>query len=46
MTYHIAVDIGASSGRLVLGTLLEGKLRLSEVHRFANGFSERDGSCF
>lgn len=46
MTYHIAVDIGASSGRLVLGTLLEGKLRLSEVHRFANGFAERDGSCF
>ncbi|GIO40882.1 rhamnulokinase [Paenibacillus apis] len=46
MTHHIAVDIGASSGRLVLGTLQDGKIRLKEIHRFANGFQERDGSCF
>ncbi|GIO37004.1 rhamnulokinase [Paenibacillus antibioticophila] len=46
MTHHIAVDIGASSGRLVLGTLQDGKVRLKEIHRFANGFQERDGSCF
>ncbi|MBY9081335.1 rhamnulokinase [Paenibacillus sp. HN-1] len=46
MIYHIAVDIGASSGRLVLGTLKDGKLSLSEIHRFGNGFTERDGSCF
>lgn len=46
MTHHIAVDIGASSGRLVLGMLQDGKIRLREVHRFANGFHERDGSCF
>lgn len=46
MTNHIAVDIGASSGRLVLGTLKDGRLELSEIHRFANGFTERGGSCF
>ncbi|MNI16104.1 Rhamnulokinase [compost metagenome] len=46
MNYHIAVDIGASSGRLVLGTLVDGSLSLEEIHRFSNGFTERDGSCF
>ncbi|WP_238651519.1 rhamnulokinase [Paenibacillus piscarius] len=46
MTYHIAVDIGASSGRLVLGQLVDGSLTLAEIHRFSNGFTERDGSCF
>ncbi|CAH1192958.1 L-Rhamnulokinase [Paenibacillus auburnensis] len=46
MNYHIAVDIGASSGRLVLGTLADGSLSLEEIHRFSNGFTERDGSCF
>ncbi len=46
MNNHIAVDIGASSGRLVLGTLEDGTLSLEEIHRFSNAFSERDGSCF
>ncbi|WP_150267882.1 rhamnulokinase [Paenibacillus tepidiphilus] len=46
MSNHIAVDIGASSGRLVLGTIKDGTLRLDELHRFSNGFTERDGSCF
>lgn len=46
MNKHIAVDIGASSGRLVLGTLREGILSLEEIHRFSNGFTEQDGSCF
>ena len=46
MINHIAVDIGASSGRLVYGTLLDGTIRLEEIHRFSNGFTEREGSCF
>lgn len=46
MNKHIAVDIGASSGRLVVGTLSDGKLALEEIHRFSNGFTEREGSCF
>ena len=32
----IAVDLGASSGRVLLGRLREGKLKLTEAHRFDN----------
>lgn len=46
MNNHIAVDIGASSGRLVLGRLVDGSLKLEELHRFRNGFSEQGGSCY
>jgi rhamnulokinase len=34
--YSIAVDIGASSGRLILGYLENGLLNLNEIHRFEN----------
>lgn len=43
MKSYIAVDIGASSGRLMLGQKQNGKLTLQEVHRFSNGFSMKDG---
>lgn len=43
MKSYLAVDIGASSGRLMLGNVVEGKLRVREVHRFKNSFSLRDG---
>lgn len=33
---YVAVDLGAESGRVVVGTLEEGRVRLDEVHRFAN----------
>ena len=33
----LAVDLGASSGRVVEGTLADGALSLREVHRFPNG---------
>ncbi|WP_340003582.1 rhamnulokinase [Paenibacillus sp. FSL K6-0276] len=46
MNNHIAVDIGASSGRLVRGILKEGILTLEELHRFSNSFTEQEGSCF
>jgi rhamnulokinase len=32
-----AVDLGASSGRVMLGVVGDGQLELSEVHRFWNG---------
>lgn len=35
---YIAIDIGASSGRLIHGYLKEGKIKLEEIHRFKNGF--------
>ena len=33
---HLAVDLGASSGRVIAGRIEDGKLSLEEVHRFAN----------
>ena len=41
--YYLAVDIGASSGRLILGHLENGKMELEEVHRFENGMVKKDG---
>lgn len=32
-----AVDLGASSGRVMAGTVGPGRLELDEVHRFPNG---------
>lgn len=46
MNNHIAVDIGASSGRLVRGILQEGVLTLEEIYRFSNRFTEQEDSCF
>jgi rhamnulokinase len=36
-TTFAAIDLGADSGRVLLGTLSEGKLSLEEAHRFSNG---------
>ncbi|MBQ1985023.1 MAG: rhamnulokinase, partial [Clostridia bacterium] len=43
MKTYLAVDIGASSGRHILGWLEDGKLKLSEVYRFKNGAVPRGG---
>ncbi|MEC6746988.1 rhamnulokinase [Marinilactibacillus sp. XAAS-LB27] len=40
MNQYIAVDIGASSGRLILSHIEKGKLNIEEVHRFENGFQK------
>lgn len=40
--YSIAVDIGASGGRLILGYLENGILKLSEIHRFENKMVKKD----
>ena len=42
-TYYLAVDMGASSGRHILGHVENGKMILEEVHRFENGMVEKDG---
>jgi rhamnulokinase len=34
---YLAVDIGAESGRMIVGTREENHLTLTETHRFANG---------
>jgi rhamnulokinase len=36
-THYLACDLGADSGRLMLGTLNHGKITLEELHRFPNG---------
>lgn len=43
MKTYLAVDIGASSGRHILGWLEDGKMRLSEVYRFKNGAAQKNG---
>lgn len=38
-----AVDLGASSGRVVAGRVEDGRIELEVVHRFPNGVIEADG---
>ena len=42
MPVFAAVDIGASGGRVMAGTVEDGLLRIDAVHRFPNGVVERD----
>ena len=42
--YYLAIDIGASSGRHMLGMIEDGKMKLEEIYRFPNGMEEVDGS--
>jgi rhamnulokinase/L-fuculokinase len=39
----LAFDLGASSGRAIVGTYSDGGISLEEIHRFANTPVERDG---
>ncbi len=41
--YYLAVDIGASSGRHILGRMVNGRMELEEVYRFSNGMQWVDG---
>ena len=43
MSYCLAIDIGASSGRHILGEYTDGKLICTEVYRFENGYENSDG---
>ena len=43
MRYYLAIDIGASSGRHIVGWLEDGELRTKEVYRFPNGVEMLDG---
>lgn len=44
--HYIAVDLGASSGRVMVGVLDRGKLTLKEMNRFWNGPTEIDGTLY
>ena len=41
--YCLAIDIGASSGRHIVGWMENGEIRTKEVYRFPNGVTEADG---
>ena len=43
-THYLACDLGADSGRLMLGTLDAGKISLEELHRFPNGPVKTSGA--
>ncbi len=43
MVYHLAIDIGASGGRHILGCVDDGALSTKEVYRFENGIKSLNG---
>ena len=43
MNYFLAIDIGASSGRHILGHVEDGKIVLEEMYRFDNSQIRKDG---
>ncbi len=44
--YYLAIDIGASSGRHILGWIDNGKMILEEIYRFKNGAVKNNGELF
>ena len=47
VSYHLAIDIGASSGRLILSHLEDGHFVLEEVYRFPNGiWRKKEGALW
>lgn len=48
-TYFLAIDIGASSGRHILGSLQNGEMVIEEIYRFKNGMhysEEQQALCW
>ncbi|MFA6845934.1 MAG: FGGY family carbohydrate kinase, partial [Sphaerochaetaceae bacterium] len=43
MREHLTIDIGASSGKMLIGSLREGKLVTSVIHRFPNKLVSQGG---
>lgn len=43
---YLAFDLGASSGRAVVGTLEDGRLKMQEVHRFPTPITETSEHLF
>ena len=44
--YYLAIDIGASSGRHILGSIQNGKLVLEEIYRFRNAMDEEKDTLY
>ena len=41
MKNYLAIDLGAESGRIIVGTIDQGRLQLTETYRFSNGPVQR-----
>lgn len=46
MNYSLAVDIGASSGRVILGAIKDQQIEIQEIHRFPNEMVESSGQLW
>src|SRR3954449_11397003 len=46
MGQYLAIDLGAESGRAILGGLFDGKLAINELHRFPNTPLREAGSLY
>ena len=46
MGSYLAFDLGASSGRAILGTLAESRMEMDEIHRFETRIVEADGHLY
>jgi rhamnulokinase len=46
MSHYLALDLGAESGRAILGTLDGGRLQIEELHRFPNTPVKEGGSLY
>ena len=44
MKYYLAIDIGASSGRHIIGYKENNELKTEEIYRFPNGVKEENGN--
>jgi rhamnulokinase len=44
MNHYVALDLGAESGRVMLGTLIDGRLQMEEIHRFSSSALTIGGS--
>lgn len=44
--YFLAVDLGASSGRHILGRMENGRMEIEEIYRFENGMVRRNGHLY
>ncbi len=44
--YYFAVDLGATSGRTIVGSLRDGSVELRELTRFPNPIIETGGHCY
>ena len=44
--YYFAVDLGATSGRTIIGSIEDGRFTLEEVTRFPNNLIEQGGHFY